>query len=243
MSQRADVRGSSVTATPDGMRFDVVIHDRLSEEIIEISDITLPMHGAHNVQNALAAMAIAHDIGILPKDMRAAINDFSGVQRRFTTTGVVDDITIIDDYGHHPTEISAVLRAAVEKLDARSNGPARQSNIIAVFQPHRYSRVADLFDDFCRCFNDADAVIVSNVYAAGEDPIEDVDKAHLIDGMRAHGMRQVYGLDDPNELAGMVHELATPGDLVICLGAGDITKWAHRLPGGLRKYRQEANQS
>lgn len=242
ISQSADIRGSSVTATADGMRFDAVIHDRLTGEIIEIADLHLPMHGGHNVLNALGAMAVAYDIGIPPADMRRAINDFGGVQRRFTTTGKVDGITIIDDYGHHPTEISAVLRAGAEKLDAQKDGlqkndTGQESKIIAVFQPHRYSRVADLFDDFCRCFNDADAVIVSNVYAAGEDPIAGIDKDHLIEGMRTHGKDPVYGLDDPDNLADMINDLADPGDLVICLGAGDITKWAHRLPGALRKLR------
>ncbi len=241
LSQRADIRGSGVAATRDGMRFDVIIHDRLSEEIIEIADLHLPMHGAHNVLNALGAMAVTHDIGIPPADMRQALNNFGGVQRRFTTTGKVDGITIIDDYGHHPTEISAVLRAGSEKLDAQNDMVGQQSKIIAVFQPHRYSRVADLFDDFCRCFNDADAVIVSNVYAAGEDPIDGFDQAHLMDGMRAHGMHDVYGLDDPDNLPEMINDLADPGDLVICLGAGDITKWAHRLPGALRKLLHGEN--
>jgi UDP-N-acetylmuramate--alanine ligase len=182
------------------------------------------MLGHHNVQNALAAIAIAHELQIPPPLIKKALANFEGVGRRFTKTGEVNGVTIIDDYGHHPVEIAAVLKAARGAL-AGTTG-----KIIAVVQPHRYTRLRDLFADFCTCFNDADAVIVAPVYAAGEQPIEGIDRDSLTAGIGRLGHRAVMALESPAQLPELVAKLAQPGDFVICLGAGDITKWAHALP-------------
>jgi len=157
-------------------------------------------------------------------DLRKGLTGFGGVRRRFTTTGVADDVRVIDDYGHHPVEIASVLTAARAVTDGR---------VIAVVQPHRYSRLRDLFDEFCHCFNDADTVIVADVYAAGEAPLAGVDRNALVEGLRRYGHRRVLPLDGPRELAGLVKREANPGDVVVLLGAGDITAWAYALPGEL----------
>ncbi len=177
---------------------------------------------------SLAAVAIASEMAIDEPVLRRALAEFKGVNRRFTKIGEVDGITVIDDYGHHPVEIAAVLKAA--RLVAR-----RQ--VIAVVQPHRYSRLRDLFEDFCTCFNDADAVIVSDVYAAGEEPIEGISRDTFVDGLRSHGHRMVVELETPEDLAAAVNDLAAPGDVVVCLGAGTVTQWAGALPGQLSDLR------
>ncbi|MGF1640840.1 MAG: UDP-N-acetylmuramate--L-alanine ligase [Rhodospirillales bacterium] len=228
-SPQAAVRGVDPRPSPDGIRFDVTISDRRTDKSRTISDLWLPMFGRHNAQNALAAIAIANQMDIADDVVRRALAAFEGVNRRFTRAGEVDGVTIIDDYGHHPVEIAAVLAAA------RS---ACQGRILAVVQPHRYSRLHDLFEEFCACFNDADAVIVADVYAAGEDPIAGIDRDALVDGLRAHGHRQVIALADPRALAATVDEVARAGDMVICLGAGSITQWAHALPGELVALRR-----
>ena len=163
--------------------------------------------------------------------IRKSLSNFEGVKRRFTKTGVVDGITVIDDYGHHPVEISAVLKSARDAYDGQ---------IVAVVQPHRYTRLRDLFEDFCSCFNDADAVIVAPVYAAGETPIEGYDRDSLIEGLRTRGHRQVMALDAPEQLTDIVGPLTAPGDLVVFLGAGTITNWAHALPDALAAWRQSS---
>jgi UDP-N-acetylmuramate--alanine ligase len=165
--------------------------------------------------------------------LRRALGEFEGVNRRFTKTGAVDGITVIDDYGHHPVEIAAVLETA---------RAATQGQVIAVVQPHRYSRLRDCFEEFCTCFNDADAVVVAHVYAAGEDPVEGIDRDALVEGLRSRGHRSVVPLDRPEDLAGIVNGLASPGDLVVCLGAGSITGWANALPGALERLRQGARK-
>ncbi|MBL6598870.1 MAG: UDP-N-acetylmuramate--L-alanine ligase [Alphaproteobacteria bacterium] len=225
MSPQADVRGSDMSITPAGSRFTVTLKDRARETETVIQDLALPMWGAHNVLNALAAVAVAHEMGMPEPMIRAGLANFQGVKRRFTKTGESHGITVIDDYGHHPVEISAVLSAA------RSACPV--GRITAVVQPHRYSRLSDLFEDFCGCFNDADHVIVADVYAAGEEPIEGADKDSLVAGLRARGHRNVFALNDPVELAARVADIATAGDFVVCLGAGNITNWAQALPGEL----------
>jgi UDP-N-acetylmuramate--alanine ligase len=183
------------------------------------------MFGAHNVQNALAAIAIANEMGINDETIAKGLKAFAGVKRRFTKIGETGGITVIDDYGHHPVEIAAVLTAA---------RAVAQGKVIAVVQPHRYTRLRDLFEEFCTCFNDADAVIVSDVHAAGEAPIEGVDRDGLVQGLRTRGHRQVIPLGDPTELAALIRDTAESGDLVICLGAGSITGWAHALPDELK---------
>ena len=230
-SPQADIRGANLRTDADGTLFDVTVADRKIGAVREIADLRLPMLGAHNVQNALAAVAIASEMAIEEPVLRRALAEFKGVNRRFTKTGEVDGITVIDDYGHHPVEIAAVLKAA--RLAA-----GRQ--VIAVVQPHRYSRLRDLFEEFCTCFNDADAVIVSDVYAAGEEPIEGIDRDAFVDGLRSHGHRMVVALENPEELVAVINDLAAPGDVVVCLGAGTVTQWAGALPGQLGDLRGAA---
>ena len=229
MSPQAEIRAFDTRSDALGSIFNVDISDRQRGASHRLEDLRLPMLGAHNVQNALAAIAIAREMKIPEQTMRRALNDFTGVKRRFTKTGVTDGITVIDDYGHHPVEISAVLKSARDAYEGR---------IIAVVQPHRYTRLRDLFEDFCSCFNDADAVIVAPVHAAGEAPIEGYDRDSLVEGLRARGHRQVTALDAPERLADIIGALAEPGDLVVFLGAGTITNWANDLPEALAVWRQ-----
>ena len=224
-SAAAEVRGVNVRPETDGFRFDVVFAPRSGGEETRLVDLALPMLGNHNVSNSLAAIAIAHEMGFDEDVIRRTLAGFKGVKRRFTRTGTVNGITVIDDYGHHPVEISAVLKAARESSNGR---------VIAVVQPHRYTRLQSLFEEFCTCFNDADAVVVADVYAAGEAPIEGIDRDHFVLGLRAHGHREVIPLQGAGDLAKTVHGLAKSGDLVVCLGAGNITQWAYALPGELK---------
>ena len=228
-SPQAMVRGSNVRPGPDGMTFDINFAAWGEDDVMTVRDLKLPMYGSHNVLNALAAAAIAREMGIDTDVLATAFGGFKGVKRRFTKTGEVDGVTIIDDYGHHPVEIAAVLKAA--------RGAVGEGQVIAVVQPHRYSRLRDLFEDFCTCFNDADAVLVADVYEAGETPIEGIDRDHLVAGLREHGHRMVMPLLDPDELPEIVKDLVHEGDMVVCLGAGSITQWANTLPEKLRKVR------
>jgi len=223
VNPQAEVRAMNITMGPDGSRFDVVIAP-LDGEVLNWLDLHLPMAGHHNVMNALAAIAVARELGVSESDIRKGLTGFGGVRRRFTTTGVANGVRVIDDYGHHPVEIAAVLRAARAVTTGR---------VIAVVQPHRYSRVKDLFSEFCACFNDADTVIVSEVYTAGELPLPGASRDDLVDGLRRFGHRRVLALNGPADLAAMVSAEAKPGDLVVLLGAGDITAWAYALPGQL----------
>jgi UDP-N-acetylmuramate--alanine ligase len=222
---QADARLVDLTPTGGGSKFKVVIRDRKLGAAHEIADLMLPMPGRHNASNATAAIAVAHQLGLSDDEIRKAIAGFGGVKRRFTKTGEWNGITVIDDYGHHPVEIAAVLRAARESTGGK---------VIAVVQPHRYTRLQSLFEEFCTCFNDADAVIVAEVYPAGEAPIEGVDRDHFVLGLLAHGHREVIPLPNAGALAGIVKGLAGKGDLVVCLGAGNITQWAYALPGELK---------
>lgn len=219
-SPQAEIRAVSYEPGPDGYDMSVEIARR-GEEKRRIDNIRLPMHGDHNVQNSLAAIAVAVEMDISDDVIRAALAGFSGVKRRFTKTGTWNDVTVIDDYGHHPVEIAAVLRAARQ---------ATRNRVIAVVQPHRYTRLHDLFEDFCTCFNDADTVLVAPVYTAGEQPIEGADRDHLVEGLRARGHRSVRAIDGETDLPDAIREVAQPGDMVICLGAGSITAWANALP-------------
>ena len=221
---QAEIRAANATASPDGYTFDVTVALR-GEEPWTIEGLHLPMYGQHNVQNSLAAVAVALEMGIEVDDIRNALGRFSGVKRRFTKTGEAGGVTVIDDYGHHPVEISAVLKAARD---------ATRRNVIAVVQPHRYTRLRDLFEEFCACFNDADKVIIAPVYAAGEEPIEGVDRDALAQGLRTRGHRGVVVIDGQDDLADAVADVARDGDLVVCLGAGTITNWAQALPDELK---------
>jgi len=221
---QADVRLSQLDHADGRSRFSVVFRDRAGADVHTIADLTLPMPGRHNALNATAAIAVARELGVSDDLIRKALGAFGGVKRRFTKTGEWNGITVIDDYGHHPVEIAAVLKAAREST---------KGQVIAVMQPHRYSRLQSLFEPFSTCFNDADSVIVAPVYAAGEQPIAGADRDSLIAGMRARGHRHVVPLEAPGDLAGIVKRLAKPGDYVVCLGAGNITQWAYALPGEL----------
>ncbi len=233
-SPQADVRGVNLETHADGVGFDVVITDHKSEKNRILEGLRLTMLGNHNVLNALAAVAIASEMGIADEVLRGTLAEFEGVKRRFTMTGDVDGISVIDDYGHHPVEIAAVLRTVRQ---------AAKGRVIAIVQPHRYSRLKDLFEEFCSCFNDADVVLVAEIYAAGEESIAGIDQDALVAGMRAHGHRMVMPLREPKELAGIVNDLARRGDMVVCLGAGDITHWANALPEELTRLRHRAREA
>jgi UDP-N-acetylmuramate--alanine ligase len=224
-SPEANARLTDLSPTGGGSRFKIVFRHRKAETTHEISDIELPMPGRHNALNATAAIAVAHQLGLSDDAIRKAIAGFGGVKRRFTRTGEWNGVTVIDDYGHHPVEIAAVLRAARESTNGK---------IVAVVQPHRYTRLHQLFEEFCTCFNDADAVVVAEVYPAGETPIAGIDRDHFVQGLRAHGHREVIALHNPADLAGIVKGITGRGDLVVCLGAGNITQWAYTLPGELK---------
>ncbi len=221
---QADVRLVDVSHAGGTSLFTIVFRDRAGSFLHEIKNVALPMPGRHNALNATAAIAVAHELGIGDDVIRNALANFGGVRRRFTRTGMWNGVTIVDDYGHHPVEIASVLRAARESTKGK---------VIAVVQPHRYTRLQALFEQFCTCFNDADAVIVAPVYSAGEAPIEGFDRDSLVQGVRNHGHRQVFALDSPDRLHLLVSSMAKPGDYVVCLGAGSITQWAYALPGEL----------
>jgi UDP-N-acetylmuramate--alanine ligase len=226
-SALADVRADNVQPVPGGSRFDALILDRDGERRT-IADIHVPIPGRHNVQNALAAIAVALELGISDEQIVAGFARFDGVKRRFTHVGEVEGAAVIDDYAHHPTEIRAVLAAARE---------GAQGRVIAVMQPHRYTRLQSLMDEFQNAFNDADVVFVTPVYSAGEEPIDGVDSAALAEGLRAHGHRMVRAVDDLDDLCRNLRDLAAEGDMIICMGAGDITKWAVSLPTCLSDAR------
>ncbi|MCV3273897.1 UDP-N-acetylmuramate--L-alanine ligase [Roseobacter sinensis] len=219
---QADVRAVNLRYEAGVAHFDIA----LQAEGIVIEECSLPMPGDHNVSNALSAVAVARHLGMKGEQIRAALAKFGGVNRRFTRVGDVDGVTIIDDYGHHPVEIAAVLKAARQATEGR---------VIAVHQPHRYTRLSSLFDDFCACFNDADVVGIAEVYAAGEDPIEGASRDDLVAGLIRHGHRHARAVVGEDDLERLVREQASPGDMVVCLGAGTISTWANGLPDRLRK--------
>jgi UDP-N-acetylmuramate--alanine ligase len=227
-SAQADVRGEHVTPVPGGNRFDVALRQR-DGSFRRIEGIELPMPGRHNVQNSLAAIAVAAEMGCADEVIRTGFAKFGGVKRRFTKVGEVAGATVIDDYGHHPVEIRAVLAAAREGVKAR---------VIAVVQPHRYTRLRDLMDEFQTAFNDADVVYAAPVYPAGEQPIEGVNAGTLVEGLKARGHRAAYTIDGPDALADALAESLGEGDMVVCLGAGDITKWAAVLADAVEKRRR-----
>jgi UDP-N-acetylmuramate--alanine ligase len=234
LSPQADIRGLNVTLGPRGARFDVSITDRITGENRIIEGVRLPMYGRHNVLNALGAIGVAAEMGIPDTVIRDGLFHFEGVKRRFTRTGEAGGVTVIDDYGHHPVEIAAVLQAA---RDATERG------VIAVVQPHRYTRLNSLFEDFCTCFNDADQVVVADVYAAGEQPIPGASKEALVEGLKVHGHKGVHILPSEADLPTLIADLTQKGDMVVCLGAGSITTWAHALPDQLARIHRERRRS
>ncbi|WGI21117.1 UDP-N-acetylmuramate--L-alanine ligase [Amylibacter sp. IMCC11727] len=219
-NRQADVRADNLRYENGQAYFDVF----LQGEGVEMPDMVLPMPGDHNVSNALASIAVARHLGMKVDEIRDALKNFGGVNRRFTRVGEVEGVTIIDDYAHHPVEITAVLSAAKQ---------ATKGRVIAVHQPHRYSRLSDLFEEFCSCFNDADIVGITDIYAAGENPIEGADRDSLVAGLTAHGHRQAVAVADEAALQQFVREHCGPGDLLVCLGAGTISAWANNLPKAL----------
>jgi len=225
-SPQADVRYVELGTAKGRTIFSAVIRDRQTGASHTIAGLSMAMPGEHNVQNATGAIAIAHHLGISDEAIRAGLAGFGGVKRRFTHTGSWKGVEIFDDYGHHPVEIAAVLKAA------RSVAPGR---VVAVMQPHRYTRLRDLFDGFCTCFNDADTVLIAPVYAAGEAPIEGADRDALVEGLRVRGHRDARALEGPEALAATIAGIAREGDYVVCLGAGSISQWAYALPGELAK--------
>jgi UDP-N-acetylmuramate--alanine ligase len=221
---QADVRLVDLDHTDGQSRFSVLFRTRGGDVVHEIRQLALPMPGRHNALNATSAIAVAHELGISDEQIRKALADFGGVKRRFTRTGEWNGVAVIDDYGHHPVEIAAVLRAAREST---------KGQVVAIVQPHRFTRLQALFEGFSTCFNDADAVIVAHVYPAGEAPIPGIDRDALVQGLRARGHRQVIPLDDAKQIAPMIKNFVRPGDTVVFLGAGNITQWAYALPGEL----------
>lgn len=226
-SLQADICGVNIRPSGGGNTFDVVVRQRGAEDR-RIEGVQLPMPGRHNVQNALAAIAVAIEMGCDDDTIRGGFGSFGGVRRRFTKVGETGGVPIIDDYAHHPVEIQAVLSAARESVEGR---------VIAVAQPHRFTRLRDLMDEFQSCFNDADQVFVTPVYTAGEDPIDGIDAAALVAGLKSRGHRSAATVADEAELATILAGTVQAGDLVVCLGAGDITKWAAALAGNIEKAR------
>ncbi|GJL86086.1 MAG: UDP-N-acetylmuramate--L-alanine ligase [Micavibrio sp.] len=229
---QADVQASNIRTDGEGSIFDVSFADGT-----ELKDVRLSMPGEHNVQNSLVALAIAKEMNTPPPVMKKALSSFTGVKRRFTKTGESHGITVIDDYAHHPVEIETILKAA------RSVAESNKGRVIAVMQPHRYSRLSDLFEEFCTCFNDADAVVVADVYEAGEEPMEGINKQSLADGIAERGHRHVVTIESRDDLAKTIADIAQPNDYVICLGAGDITAWAYDLPEQLDVILSKAKGS
>ena len=225
---QADVRAVNVRFEGGLSHFDVLLSDRVKGGSRTFAGLMLPMPGEHNVQNSLSAIAVARELGVPDVTVREALAQFEGVKRRFTKTGVWNGATIIDDYAHHPVEILSALKAARQVASGK---------VIAVVQPHRFTRLKELFKEFSICMHGADTVIVSDVYPAGEQPIAGISRESLVESMRAHGHRNVVALQSPEELPKIVAEIAHPGDYVVCMGAGTITNWANTLPGQLQALR------
>ena len=223
-SPQADIRADNIRANAQGQTFDLSLNKPLEEEEQCWHDLHLPMHGKHNLLNAMAAIAVAEDLGMPMAEIKKALGDFAGVKRRFTFVGEVDGVRIIDDYAHHPVEIAATLGSARQAV-SESGG-----KVIAVMQPHRYSRVESLFHDFCTCLNQADTVMVTPIFEAGEQPIEGISQDSLVKGIRAAGHRNVMPVEAPEKLAETIKEHSKSGDIVVCMGAGSISLWANELP-------------
>lgn len=225
LSPHADLTAETIASDGTTSRFDAVLRDRGGGER-RIVGITLPMPGRHNVQNALAAIGVAIELGCSDDMIREGFARFSGVRRRFTLVGEALGARVIDDYAHHPVEIRAVLSAARDAAEGR---------VIAVVQPHRYTRLRDLLTEFQSAFSDADIVFAAPVYPAGEEPIAGVDATALVAGMKARGHRHAETVEGPDDLAQQLASIVSTGDIVVCLGAGDITKWASGLASAIEQ--------
>ncbi|WP_137130220.1 UDP-N-acetylmuramate--L-alanine ligase [Rhizobium sp. FY34] len=229
---QADARFFNVRMEGTRAIFDVEIRRRRTGRVFNFTELSLPMPGRHNISNATAAIAVANRLGISEEAIRKGLASFGGVKRRFTLTGTWNGVSVFDDYGHHPVEIRAVLKAARESCQGR---------VIAVHQPHRYSRLSSLFEDFVTCFNDADSIVLAPVYAAGEDEIEGANSEALVARIRAGGHRDARYMATPSTLAGIIAGIAKPGDFVVLLGAGNITQWAASLPGELESISGQSS--
>ncbi|MCQ2965352.1 MAG: UDP-N-acetylmuramate--L-alanine ligase [Alphaproteobacteria bacterium] len=227
-NQQAQICAQNINMEPGLITFDVQIAAEISstKRNYYIKNIKLPVYGKHNIQNAMAAIGVGLQLGVNEEQIKAALSNFKGVQRRFTKRGSVNNIDIIDDYAHHPVEIMATIKAARDVV---------KNNVIVIFQPHRYSRVENLFEMFCTAFNDADYVIVADIYSAGENEIEGINKHVIAEGLRTHGHRHVIELDAPENLPQTILKIANQGDIILCLGAGTISSWAKKLPEQLNK--------
>jgi len=230
VSPQAEVRLVDLKFAEGDCLFDLDIRDRASDQVRKIKAMRLPMPGQYNALNAVAAISVALQIGIDEKVIRKALGTFAGVKRRFTKTGVWNGVTVFDDYAHHPVEIAAVLKAARR---------VAQGRVIAVMQPHRFSRLSDLFEDFCTCFNDADMVHIAPVFTAGEEPIEGIDRESLVEGLISRGHRHAVAIEGEPDLAGTIRGIAEKDDIVVCLGAGSITQWANALPDALKRLDED----
>lgn len=233
LSTNADIRATNLSHNNGQMTFDVLVSDRLGIKAGRLRNVNFPMLGEHNVQNCLAALSVCLEMGLDTQLICAGLAQFKGVGRRFDIKGKSNGITVIDDYGHHPVEIKSALDAG--RMYCGEN------KLIAVVQPHRYSRLKELFSDFCACFNEADHVVVADVYSAGESPLDGFEKEELTEGLRAYGHRSAHLLDTPNELAETILSFAQEGDLVMCLGAGSITQWAANLPAELDRLQSSSH--
>ena len=224
MSPQADIRATNVSYSQGASHYDVIITDRRRNIETRIEQMCLPMPGEHNIQNSLAAITVARELGVGDATIKEALRKFAGVGRRFSKVGEWNGMAIIDDYAHNPFKIAAALKAARQAY----NGP-----VIAVVQPHRYTRLRDTWEQFCSCLNDADVAIVAPVYPAGEQPIEGFDRDSYADALRSHGHRNVLTIDGGMDIAALVRPLAKDGGAVVLLGAGSISHWAHALQGQL----------
>ena len=225
---QADVRLLDIELAGGVSKFNVLIRDRKTSSAAYIEGLTLPMPGHHNALNATAAIAVAYELGMSVDAIRTGLSQFGGVKRRFTRTGEWNGALVFDDYGHHPVEIAAVLKAARQAI-AGTEG----ARVIAIHQPHRYTRLSHLFEEFCTCFNEADVVAIADVYAAGEEPIPGASRDDLVAGLIAHGHRHARAILDEADLARLFREQARSGDIFVCLGAGTISAWANALPARL----------
>jgi UDP-N-acetylmuramate--alanine ligase len=223
-SPQADIRAVNVDFSEGASHFDVVLVNRRKGTTEKMEGVSLPMPGEHNVQNSLAAIAVAHELGISLDTIKLGLSRFGGVKRRFTRVGEWNGAAIIDDYAHNPFKIAAALKAARQ---------AYAGSIIAIVQPHRFTRLRDTFEQFCASLNDADVAVIAPVYTAGEAPIEGFDRDSFADGLRAHGHRNVLVIDGPDDLPAVVAAWAQPGGAIVCLGAGSITHWAAGLEAAL----------
>ncbi len=221
-SQNADIRLVSMTAEGAAIILDVELGARVTGEAPRrLSGLRLNAPGLHNAMNALAAIGVAIATGVNDENIRTALANYSGVKRRFQLTGQWNGVSIFDDYAHHPVEIASVLEAA------RAGAKGR---VVAVFEPHRYSRIRSLYADFCSCFKNADSVIVAPLYTAGESPVDGIDQHTIAEGIRKAGHGSVLAIDDPRELTTLIQRYGKAGDMVICVGAGTSTEWANALP-------------